>query len=119
MTPDETVPIARVLKFVDNGGYVILYEPGAAAQAVESSEATDDAEPTDDGEPTLIDAFDPGPLGVPNELRRFYVTQYGNMSTWLAPSSADLPEIRRVAEGLGWRLEEGDLEDVPQRWANS
>ena len=113
MTPDETVPIARVLKFVDNGGYVILYEPGAAAQAVESSEATDD------GEPTLIDAFDPAALGVPNELRSFYVTQYGNMSTWLAPSSADLPEIRRVAEGLGWRLEEGDLEDVPQRWANS
>ncbi len=81
MTPDEAVPIARVLKFVDRGGDVILYEAGAAAQVFEINEAADEA--ADDGEQTLIDAFDPGPLGVPQELRRFYVMQYGMMSAGL------------------------------------
>jgi hypothetical protein len=113
VTPDEAVLIARVLKFVDRGGDVILYEPGAAAQVFEINEAADD------GEQTLIDAFDPGPLGVPQELRRFYVMQYGMMSRWSAPMSADLPEIRRVAEGIGWRLEEGSMDELPQRWGDS
>lgn len=43
MTPDEAIPIARVLKFVDRNGDVILYEPGAAAQVFEINEAADEA----------------------------------------------------------------------------
>jgi hypothetical protein len=67
----------------------------------------------DDGEPSFMDPFDPECMGVPNELRHFYVEHRGAMSIWFAPESADIPEIRRAAEGLGWRFEEGTLEDLP------
>jgi hypothetical protein len=182
VTPGETVPVAKVLKFVDRESDLILYEPEAAARALStlfladsvstwgdlrrlrSSEPADLVDPIldhlweewadgagastfgldeddpdlrepksfedlsgifpddqelsirvaeENGDPLFMDPFDPDCMGVPKELRRYYVDQSTMMSTWFAPESADLPEIRRVAEGLGWRVEEGSLEDLP------
>lgn len=182
MTPDEVLPVARVLKFVDRGGDVILYEPGAALQAqlilglagsvstwgdlrrlpannppdlvdpirdyledewafgagaskfgideenedLSEPRSLDEVSTTfpddrelsipvteDGGDKLFMDPFDPACMGVPKELHRYYVDQSTMSSTWFAPRSEDLPEIRRVAEGLGWRVEEGSLEDLP------
>lgn len=107
----ETTPSARVLRYVDRGSDLVLYEAGAAAAVLEQNETVDDAE--------LVAAFDPAQLGVPRELHHFYVIQFGNMTRWRAPMSSDLPEIRREAEGIGWRLEEGSMDDLPQRWGDS
>lgn len=67
----------------------------------------------DGGDKLFMDPFDPWCMGVPKELHRYYVDQSTMSSTWFAPRSEDLPEIRRVAEGLGWRVEEGSFEDLP------
>ena len=181
MTPEEKVPVARVLKYADRESDLILYEPGAAGQAVlalglagsvstwgdlrrlQASEPPELVDPIldhvwekwDDGagasrfgldeddpdlpapksfedlsrifpdeqeltisgadgfEPLFMDPFDADCMGVPKELQRFYVDQSTMASTWSAANSDDIPEIRRAAESLGWRLEEGSLEDLP------
>lgn len=64
-------------------------------------------------EPMFMDPFDPECVGVPKELRHFYVDQSTMSSTWWAPSSDDLPKIRAAAELIGWRLEEGTEDDLP------
>jgi hypothetical protein len=68
----------------------------------------------DDGEPLLMDPFDSECMGVPTELQKYYVEHATMVSTWSSPESTDLPEIRRVATALGWRVEEGSFEDLPR-----
>ena len=67
----------------------------------------------DDGEPILMDPFDPLAMGVPEALHRYYVEHSTMASSWFAPTSEDLNEIRRVAQDLGWKVEQGDWNEVP------
>jgi hypothetical protein len=63
--------------------------------------------------PILMNPFDPVAMGVPEQLHRFYVEHSTMVSAWFAPTSEDLNEIRRVAEDIGWKVEEGDSIEVP------
>jgi hypothetical protein len=68
---------------------------------------------TDEDGPIFMDPFDPVAMGVPEELRGYYVEQSGTLSVWNAPKADDLAEIRQVVEELGWKLEEGNYGEIP------
>lgn len=78
----------------------------------------DDGCPADpmsgDGEPELADPFDPQTMGIPAEVgAEFYVERSNMVSSWSACPVTNLPAVEERLRQLGYRLEKGDLSNLP------
>lgn len=68
----------------------------------------------DNEEFLLADPSEPEQMGVPLLVeRRYYADRANVISTWRSVSLEDLEAVRETLAAIGWRLEQGHLDDLP------